>query len=109
MIATAEIFWTLSPDDDAHKALSAMGCRVVAAAVNVSPQTVCNWLNGARIPDASFARACEAANITQPMLRVRDIRRNGGAVMREYNFTGGIVKKSAGRPRKPRTIEPATT
>ena len=107
MNAHAEIFWTLTPDDDAHKALSAMGCRAVAAAVNVSPQTVCNWLNGARIPDASFARACEAANIRQPMLTVRDLRRNGGAVMREFKFTGGMVKKSAGRPRKSRP-EPAT-
>ena len=106
MNAHVEIFWTLSPDDDAYKALAAIGVRRLAALVNVSPQTVCNWLNGGRIPDASFARACEAANLRQPMLTVRDLRRNGGAVMREYKFTGGIVKKSAGRPRKSKP-EPA--
>jgi hypothetical protein len=49
---------------------------------------------------------CQLVGFELPMVNVRDLRRNGGAVAREIGFTGGIRRKARGRPRKsPQTAD----
>lgn len=103
MIPTADVYWMIRNDDEMGNAITAYGARRLAADLQVSPQTVYNWLNGARIPDASFARACTLVGMTPPLVTMWDKARNDGAVLREFKWTGGIIKKRAGRPRKVRS------
>jgi hypothetical protein len=100
MIPTADVFWIVSKDSDVHAAFTRYGARALATRLGVSPQTVYNWLDGSRIPDTTFARACEVVGMSPPMLTMWDKARNDGAVMREFKWTGGIIKKRPGRPRK---------
>lgn len=100
MTLHTEIFWTLTNDEPLAAAVRGMGVRAVANSLAVSPQTVSNWLGGSNIPDWAMARMCQLVGFESPMVNVRDMRRNGGAVARELSFTGGIRRKSRGRPRK---------
>jgi hypothetical protein len=102
----AEVFWTLTRTDEMAEAVRKHGVRAVAGSLSVSPQTVSNWLAGSNIPDWAMARMCQLVGFDVPMVNVRDLRRNGGAVAREIGFTGGIRRKSRGRPRKsPQTAD----
>lgn len=104
MIASVTVTWTVPSDGEFARAMRAHGLRRIAQDCEVSPQTACNWAAGTTIPDWAMGRICAAIGWSRPMLRYRQLPPPGsaspGLTVAEMDYTGGIIRKKAGRPRK---------
>lgn len=108
MIANVVVTWNVESAGEFSAAMRAHGLRKIAQDCEVSPQTACNWASGTPIPDWAMGRICAAIGWHRPMLRYRQLPPPGsaspGVAVAEMDFTGGIIRKKAGRPRKAPTV-----
>lgn len=99
-----EITVTWSVCGKFRDAMRAHGLRGIAALCNVSPQTACNWASGAPMPDWAMGTICNAIGWSRPLLRYQALAAPDGvppgSTGARIDWTGGIVKKRPGRPRK---------
>lgn len=69
--AIVSVQWTIDPDGELARSIREYGVRLLAGEVDVSPQSVSNWLSGAPIPDGKLSAICSRLNVDVPGFSIR--------------------------------------
>ena len=95
MTPRVAVTWEIFDGDQIHAGIREFGVRRMARTVEVSPQTVANWMAGTPIPDAAMVRIAHALGLETPRVRAVDVKSPPGARHTRIHFHDGILRKLA--------------